>query len=152
MTDDRLHKGQTISSIPECDAIIENNTNEITQAKVPIETKKNRKEIYGKNTEAKVIKEEISDFNFTESTAYKHIIGKFGKSIKFVELLGIINAIDLFLKNTKNIALPLLSRNEKRSFPLLIKYIERNIDLILPYIQYMSLCDSDFRKMPLDVN
>ncbi|KAK8884616.1 hypothetical protein M9Y10_043732 [Tritrichomonas musculus] len=112
--------------------------------------KKNRKEIYGKGLEAKAIKEELGDFNANDSGAYKYIISKFGRSIRFSELLGILNTIQLYAKIRSNIAIPLISRNEKRSFPLLIKYIDRHSDLIIPYLQYISLCDSSFHKIPVD--
>ena len=115
------------------------------------EKKKSKKEIYGKGYEANAIKEEIGNFNLFESDAYKRVISLFGKSVRFNELLGIINSIDTYLIIKKRISLPKITRNEKRSFPLLIKYIERNNELIYPYLQYISLCNSSFQKIPLDI-
>lgn len=109
-----------------------------------------RKEKYGKGEEAKIIKEELGDFNVSESKAYKEIYKKFGRSIRFSELLGILNSINIYLQIKKNISLPHISRNEKRSYPLLIKYIERNGEMIFPYLQYISLCNSSFQKIPVD--
>lgn len=114
--------------------------------------KKDRKEIYGKGNEAQTIKNEIGDFDAYKSSTYIQIIGLFGKSVRFTELLGIINSLQIYLSLKKNIHLPQTTRNEKRSFPLLIKYIERNSDFILPYLKYFSLCDSSFHKIPLDIS
>lgn len=116
-----------------------------------IDIPKKRKQIYGKGIEAKVIKDELGDFDCSQSIAYRQIIDQFGKSVRFSELLGILNSIQMVLQIKKNIALPQISRNEKRSFPLLIKYIERNKELILPYLQYVSLCNSYFQKIQLDI-
>lgn len=113
--------------------------------------KKNRKEIYGKGNEAKMIKEEIGDFNAFESMAYKEVTKHFGKSIRLSEIIGILNSIQIYLLLKKNTSLPQISRNEKRSFPLLMKYIERNNEEIFPYFQYISLCNSSFQKIPLDI-
>lgn len=114
--------------------------------------KKSRKEIYGKGHEAKMIKEEIGDFNAFESMAYKEVTKHFGKSIRLSEIIGILNSIQTYLLLKKNKSLPPITRNEKRSFPLLMKYIERNYEGIFPYFQYISLCNSSFQKIPLDTN
>ena len=111
---------------------------------------KNKKEIYGQGNEAKMIREELGNFDVYESEAYKRIIKQFGRSIRFSELLGIINTIKIYLENKTNKVLPPIKRNEKRSFPLLIKYIQQNNELIFPYLQYISLCNSSFQKIPLD--
>lgn len=116
-----------------------------------VEKKKSKKEIYGKGYEANAIKKELGDFNLFESDAYKRIISQFGKSIRFNELLGIVNSINTYLIIKQRISLPNITRNEKRSFPLLIKYIERNSELIYPYLQYISLCNSSFQKILLDI-
>lgn len=113
--------------------------------------KSNRKEIYGKGNEAKMIKEEIGDFDVYKSTAYKQVTQHFGKSVRLSEILGIINTIQIILQTKKNIPLQRISRNEKRSFPLLMKYIERNGEFIYPFFQHMSLCNSSFQKIPLDI-
>lgn len=112
---------------------------------------KNKKIEYGKGVEARAIKEEIGDFEIDKSEAYKKIISQFGRSIRFNELLGIINSIRIFLKIKHDIVLPETTRNEKRNFQLLIKFIERNNELIFPYLPYVSLCDSSFQKILLDV-
>lgn len=114
------------------------------------EQKRNRKEIYGKGNEAKVIRDEIGDFNINESIAYKTIIKYFGRSVRLSEVLGILNSIQIYLQIKTKTTLPLISRNEKRSFQLLMKYIERNSELIFPFFQYISLCDSSFQIIPLD--
>lgn len=120
----------------------------------PIETapqnvKKSKKEIYGKGAEAKAIKEELGDFDAFNSMAYREIIKHFGIDIRHNEVLGILNSINIYLQMKKNTALPIISRNEKRSLLLLIKYIEKNSELILPYFQYINLCDDNFQKIPL---
>ena len=112
--------------------------------------KKTRKEIYGKGIEARTIKEELGEFDVFNSRAYKEVSQRFGRSIRLSELLGILNSIQIYLQMKQNNPLPQISRNEKRSFPLLIKYIERNSDLIFPLLQYISLCNSSFQKIPLD--
>lgn len=113
--------------------------------------KSNRKEIYGKGNEAKMIKEKIGDFEVYKSTAYKKVTQHFGRSVRLSEILGIINSIQIILQTKKNISLQRISRNEKRSFPLLMKYIERNGEFIYPFFQHMSLCNSSFQKIPLDI-
>ena len=128
-------------------------TNKIKNINVEIQEKKltkNKKEIYGQGNEAKIIREELGNFDVYESEAYKRIIKQFGRSIRFSELLGIINTIKIYLENKTNKVLPPIKRNEKRSFPLLIKYIQQNNELIFPYLQYISLCNSSFQKIPLD--
>lgn len=113
--------------------------------------KRNRKDIYGKGCEAKMIKEELGNFDVYNSNAYKQVTQHFGRSIRLSELLGIIGSIRIYLKTKKSIIIEQISRNEKRSFPLLIKYIERNNEFIIPYLQFVSLCDSSFQKIPLDI-
>lgn len=113
--------------------------------------KKNRKEKYGNGIEAKAIKDELGNFNLYNSDAYKTIIKNFGHSIRFSELLGIINSINIILKIKYKTVLPEVTRNEKRSFQLLIKYVERNKELIYPYFQYISLGNSNFQKISLDI-
>ena len=128
-------------------------TNKIKNINVEIQEKnqkKNKKEIYGQGNEAKMIREELGNFDVYESEAYKRIIKQFGRSIRFSELLGIINTIKIYLENKTNKVLPPIKRNEKRSFLLLIKYIQQNNELIFPYLQYISLCNSSFQKIPLD--
>lgn len=119
--------------------------------KIVFDKKKNRKEVYGKGNEAKSIKDELGDFNVYQSDAYIKVVKQFGHSIRFSELLGIINSIQIFLQMKENKTLPHVSRNEKRSFQLLIKYIETNKELIFPYLPYISLCNSSFQKIPLDI-
>lgn len=109
-----------------------------------------RKQKYGKGSEAKLIKEAIGDFDVNNSTAYKKVIQQFGKSVRLSEILGVLNSIHMYLKMKKNIILPPISRNEKRSFPLLMKYIEINGEMIIPYFQYITLCDSSFQKIDVD--
>lgn len=116
-----------------------------------ISKKKDKKSIYGKGSESIAIKKELGDFDPFKSKSYAYIYKTYGRSIRFNELLGIINSLQLFFKYKKMKILPLLTRNEKRSFPLLIKYVEKNSELIIPYLQYISLCDSSFQKIPLDV-
>lgn len=113
--------------------------------------KRSRKEIYGKGAEAAAIKQELDGFDAFNSMAYKKVIYHFGKDIRLNELLGITNVI-ITLLNSRRIGIPPLSRNEKRSLPLLIKYIDRNSELIFPYLPYISLCDDNFQKIPLDHN
>lgn len=115
-----------------------------------VEKKPTRKETYGKGNEAKVVREQIGDFDVVQSSAYKKVTQKFGRSIRLTEILGILNSIQNYMQIKHNSTLPQISRNEKRSFPLLIKYIESNKDLIFPYLDYISLCDSTFQKIPLD--
>lgn len=129
---------------------VENDYSDDNEEKLKIITKKNRKETYGKGIEAKVIREELGDFNVYKSPVYQAIIHKYGRSIRFSELLGIVNTIQIYLKYKHNIVLPQISRNEKRSFPLLIKYIDRNSEIIMPWIDRMTLCDSNLQKISLD--
>lgn len=112
--------------------------------------KKSKKLIYGKGSESIAIKKELGDFDAFSSESFKYIIKKYGRSIRFTELLGIINSIQIYLQYKNDATLPQLSRNEKRSFPLLIKYIEGNKEIIFPYLQFISLCDSSFQKIDLD--
>lgn len=131
-----------------------NDTNEEEpNSEIYYETKQKRskKLIYGKGNEALAVKKELGDFDAFRSTTYEYIIKMYGRSVRFTELLGIISSIQFYLQYKENIALPSLSRNEKRSYPLLIKYIERNSENILPYFQYISLCDSSFKKIKLDL-
>lgn len=127
-----------------------NNNSDIIYVEI-LSKKKNKKEAYGKGHEAKAIKDELGDFNMFETESYKTIIKQFGKSIRYNELLGIINSINIYIQLKKNCCLPKVTRNEKRSFPLLIKYIENNRELIIPYLQYIYLCNSSFQKISLDI-
>lgn len=112
--------------------------------------KKSKKLIYGKGSESIAIKKELGDFDAFASESFKYIIKRFGRSIRFTELLGIINSIQIYLQYKNDATLPQLSRNEKRSFPLLIKYIECNKEAIFPCLQFISLCDTSFQKIDLD--
>lgn len=112
--------------------------------------KRNRKEIYGKGNEAKLIKEKLGNFDFHHSQSYQKFIQNFGRSVRLTEILAIVSAIDSILQIKRNYVLPKITRNEKRSIPLLFKYIENNKDAILPYLDRISLCDSSFHKIALD--
>lgn len=125
--------------------------NEMNRLDINENDKKSKKEKYGNGYEAKVIKEKLGDFNLFKSDAYQKITKQFDRSIRFSELLGIINSIEIYLKVKFNICIPKITRNEKRSFPLLIKYVENNSEYIYPYLQYISLCNSSFQKIPLDI-
>lgn len=146
-----MNSVQTILPIPQIERkemII--NDGEINKEEILTDYKKNKKEKYGKGNEAQSIRKEIGDFNLFDSKAYKIITSNFGKSIRFSELLGIINTINIVLKLKYDQMLPPISRNEKRSFPLLIKYVERNGEIIYPNLKLITLCDSLFHKIPLD--
>lgn len=126
-------------------------SNSSDEDQIEKETNQNRKEIYGKGNEAKIIKEKLGDFDVCKSNAYKNVISHFGRSVRLSELLAVLGSIDILLQIKRNISLPKITRDEKRSFPLLIKYIERNSELVLPHLPYISLCDSHFRKISLDI-
>ena len=72
---------------------------------------------YGFGKEAQLVREEIGNFDISSCQAMKLLKIQFGDSLRTSEIKGIINAVSIYLES-KNIYLPKLSRNAKRSFLL----------------------------------
>lgn len=112
---------------------------------------KNRKEMYGHGSEAKNISEKLGNFQIDNSFAYHFIKTKFGRSLRFNELIGIVKSIQAYCSQ-KGIVLPPITRNEKRSFQLLIKYVDDHFEILRPILEKVTLCDESFNPIPLDID
>ena len=88
--------------------------------------------------EARVIKNELGNYDYTKSFVLPIIRAQFSKGITHKEL----NSIAEILKQI--VQLPPLTRHEKRSYPLLIRWFEKNWNTIRPIIPYITLLDSNF--------
>ncbi|OHT08015.1 hypothetical protein TRFO_23639 [Tritrichomonas foetus] len=119
------------------------------ELEIPQEAEKKRIprcEIYGKGSEARLIKEQLNGFEARTSEAYKIIVRLFGGSVRITELLGVLNSIR-FLLTSRGQVLPPISRNERRSFSLLIKYVQTHLEQLKPLLECTTLCDTHFNDI-----
>jgi hypothetical protein len=105
--------------------------------------KKPRKCRYRKGTEAQAIKEEIGNFQFETSRGYFLITRLFTDKILVSELRNLLEAARIVLRRRRQIDLPPLSRNAKRSKPLLVKYVDTYVNELTPMLSEMVLENSD---------
>ena len=101
----------------------------------------------GSGREALAVKQDLDGFEFKHSVAYSIITQKFGKRLHLAELKGLITITRGYLMETRQVELPPLSRNAKRSFPLLVKYVQDHADYMIPALQRIMLFDEMMRPV-----
>jgi hypothetical protein len=88
--------------------------------------------------EAQIIANELTNFNYVASSAWRALRSQFSSGIRQHELTSIA-----LLLCSMNESLPLLSRSERRSFPLLIRWFETNWSGVEPFLPAFSLRDEN---------
>jgi hypothetical protein len=104
---------------------------------------------YGSRWVELTTQEELGDFEYSASAAYKQICTLFGVTIQPLELKNVVCFVSQFLEMNAGVKLPPLSKNAKRDFPLLVKYVQTNLDVMLPVLVKVQFVDEHRKKIIL---
>jgi hypothetical protein len=102
---------------------------------------------YGKGLEARAIKQEIGNFEIHTSHGYFLITRLFTEKILVTDLRNVVEAARTLLHYRRQIDLPPLSRNAKRSKALLVKYVDTHLNELAPVLSQMVLQDADHQPL-----
>jgi hypothetical protein len=124
-------------------------SNVILPPLLPINASRQRpKRVYGEGWEAQVVRDELKDFDYKASEAWRAITDHFGVNLRLPELKGIIYGIIQHINNLSGVRLPMPSRNAKRNLPLLVKYVDFHYTMIVPFFRCAKLYDEEWQEIP----
>jgi hypothetical protein len=103
---------------------------------------------YGEGREAQVVRDELGDFDYATSVAWKAITDYFGVNLRLRELKGIVFGLIHHIQNLSGVELPMPSRNAKRNLPLLVKYVNTHYAELAPFFRCVRLYDEDWQAIP----
>ena len=98
-------------------------------------------EANGLGPEAKIISEEIGDFDYRKCPVWLDLLKHFSPGVTRNELHSIAIVLVSLLD------LPLLTRSENRSFPLMIRWFAKNWSKIEPVLPSIHLLDNSMNTI-----